>query len=170
MAAPLVVEDGTGVANANSYASVADADAYFDTTFWADEWGKVEAPTKAVRLIDATRMLDTRISWYSIPLTRNQGLQFPRAYLYSPDGVLIQGIPPWLKWATAEWARLVQAKDRSITNEREPIAKSISSQGSSSSVTYVTRGRASDAGAWVPDQIWKLVPRYALAPMRALRA
>ena len=46
----LVVEDGTGLANAESYISVADADTYFsalrgDASVYADDWGAAATTT-----------------------------------------------------------------------------------------------------------------------------
>src|SRR5688572_6043385 len=79
MPMPLVVEDGTGLANADSYVSLAQADAYHITlgnTGWA---GTNELKEQALRR--ATRYIDFFYydRWSGVRLNgRDQALQWPR--------------------------------------------------------------------------------------------
>lgn len=77
MAITLTVEDGSGLADANTYISQADADAYFadrDNVVWA----AAEADAKAAALIQATQYLDTRYTFKGQRLTTTQALEWPR--------------------------------------------------------------------------------------------
>lgn len=47
-----------GASNANSYATVAEADTYLDNIYGADEWATLEDDDKARLLITATKMID----------------------------------------------------------------------------------------------------------------
>ena len=60
---PLIVEDGTLLAGANSFASVADADAYHAarlTAAWTDELAEVQ---KEAALIRASDWLNRKVMW-----------------------------------------------------------------------------------------------------------
>jgi hypothetical protein len=105
----LVVEDGTGLANANSYASVNDADAYF-----ADRgnqtWAAASDDDKSSALIGATDYIDTRyagqfIGSVEFPETP-QALAFPRTNMYSwiYGTTLPDGVPSGVVKATYEYA------------------------------------------------------------------
>jgi hypothetical protein len=68
--------------NANTYASIGDADSFFNTQYGMDEWFSISATDKARLLITATRMIDEMPLTYS-KATEEQALQFP---LGDPDG------------------------------------------------------------------------------------
>lgn len=76
---PLVVEDGTGLSNANSYVSVENADAYFQLRA-NDEWSTLEADAKVAALVSATQYIDLR--WgpnlKGVRAFETQALEFPR--------------------------------------------------------------------------------------------
>jgi len=102
MAAQFEVEDGTGLAGANSYASVAMADQYFldrGVTAWASI---AEAQKKAV-LVQATDYIDQRYGarFIGARATDTQALEWPREYAgnYADDVV-----PTPLQRACAEYA------------------------------------------------------------------
>lgn len=72
----LIVEDGTGLSNAESYASVADADAYhlsMGNTAWT---GAEQLKEKALRR--ATQYLDAWYRFRGERLLLTQSLEFPR--------------------------------------------------------------------------------------------
>lgn len=85
----LVVEDGTGLPNAESYVSVADCKAYLDLR-GKTAWGLLAETAQEASLRNATDYLDAkygpRISGYR--LTAEQALMFPR------EGIQIDGV--WL--------------------------------------------------------------------------
>lgn len=102
---PLIVEDGTGKADAQSYLSVADADAYFSDR-GVSAWSGVDA-VKASALISATEYIDIRWGKFLkgiLEFKDTQALLFPRINLYDDQGRHITGIPDRLERATAEYA------------------------------------------------------------------
>jgi len=101
----LIVEDGTGVADAQSGVSVANADAYFSArgiTAWT---GSV--PAKEVALISGTEYAE--IKWRGklkgkLQFPDTQALSFPRVNICDEEGRAITGVPKDWKAAICEYA------------------------------------------------------------------
>lgn len=104
------VEDGSGKSDANSYALVAEADAY-----WSDRgnanWAALTDADKKVALIDATDYIDGRFGGRMIgsKATEEQLLEWPRIDtgndLWDYDTVEGEGVIPMaLKYATIQYA------------------------------------------------------------------
>lgn len=74
----LIVEDGTGLPNADSYLSVADADAYH-AAMGNTAWQPLASAEKEAALRRATQYLDTRYRWRGQRLTTTQALEWPRS-------------------------------------------------------------------------------------------
>jgi hypothetical protein len=113
----IVVEDGTGLANSNSYGSFAGYVAY-----WTDR-GAVPAEAQAVieaNLVKATDYLGIRFTWKGEKLTAAQALDWPRACAYGmptadyPCGVPLEGVPLEVVRATYELGK------RAIAGELAP--------------------------------------------------
>lgn len=148
MAVTLVVEDGTGLANANSYVSLADADAYFDARSHATAWtALVTAGDDDARnrlLITATNLIDREAisrygGWLGSPLKSTQRLAWPRAWVpvadpleivpatYSFGGisgiqyVASDAVPRFIKEATYELALLTATEDRTLDPQGQGI-------------------------------------------------
>lgn len=85
----LIVETGAGVPNANSYASVAVADARrsarFDDT---DAWLNADSDAKARWLVAATDFITQqyRLLWAGYRVSPSQYLDWPRYEVPMPDG------------------------------------------------------------------------------------
>jgi len=128
-------------ANANSYATVAEADAYSDSRLFTDDWltgtaDKERALAMATRLLDAfytwtgsavTQKQSQNLpkfafyAWTGTPSTETQALCWPRQGMYSRNGFAIPSgeIPQPLKDATSEFARQLLVADRSADNDIE---------------------------------------------------
>lgn len=78
----MIIEDGTGIENANSYVTSDEADAYFaalgNTDWYSDEAALITA-SQAADLLYAQRYLGSR-------LTLEQGLAFPRSEFSDNEG------------------------------------------------------------------------------------
>lgn len=102
----LIVEDGTGVPNANTLASVAFVDTYHLERF-NDGWDG-DAEAKASALVVATDYLRTRFQYKGVPThpPEEQNLPFPRRDLEDDDGRCLDPftVPLLVKEATAEFA------------------------------------------------------------------
>src|SRR5512139_2722558 len=89
MALTLVKEDGTGKTDANSYASVADADGYFEAHLYATVWTVATTETKTAALVMATRLVDSQFQFHGYRAHETQALQWPRERCADPDRNLV---------------------------------------------------------------------------------
>ena len=96
----ITVEDGTGLPAANSFTSVAFADAFFADIGEAT-WAAALEALKEEKLILATRYMSKRYGTRlkGIISSSTQGVEFPRDYIYDERGTLITGVP--VKWQQA---------------------------------------------------------------------
>src|SRR5947207_14873506 len=78
MALILIKEDGTGMGDANSYATAADGDAYHAGHLYADAWQAAAAARKEAALVMATRVIDVQYQFYGWKSNDGQALQWPR--------------------------------------------------------------------------------------------
>lgn len=69
------------VKNTNSYATVAEADTYFNDRLDVAAWTNANATQKAQALVTATRLLDT-LHWTGVAVSETQPLAFPRSGMY----------------------------------------------------------------------------------------
>jgi hypothetical protein len=74
-----------GGSAANSYCTVAEADAYFSTSFNRTVWTSASVPNKEIALIESSRLLDTMVVWRGYRATVEQSIGWPRSYVYDPD-------------------------------------------------------------------------------------
>ena len=102
-----VVEDGTGLTTANSYTSVAEADAYA-LEMGDEDWSSFSDEEKEVALVNATSYIDNtyRQQWIGTRATRDQALSWIRYNAMDSDGWILSSsaIPPRLKNAVSEIA------------------------------------------------------------------
>jgi hypothetical protein len=88
----VVVEDGSGTnPAANSYISVADAQAYLDGELYADDWQNATPATQAKAVISATRAIDANMVYGGFIVIFDQPLRWPRAYC--PNHEVYTGYP-----------------------------------------------------------------------------
>nr|BDD43781.1 hypothetical protein 1 [Spirochaetaceae bacterium] len=116
----MVVEDGTGLINSNSYLSLTDADAYH-ADVGNTAWSEATEADREAALITATRWLESRYRtrWIGTRATRDQALSWPRWNAVDPDGYEVAGVPRDVAHATAEAALLVIAgEDLNAPQER----------------------------------------------------
>ena len=85
MALTLIKEDGTGKVDANSYANVADGDAYFDGHLYASAWTAASTGNKEKALVFATRLIDSQFQFNGWKAKDEQALQWPRENCPDPD-------------------------------------------------------------------------------------
>lgn len=122
----LVVETGSGNnPAANSYALVADGDAYHAAHLYATAWTGADNPTKEKALMMATMVLDQTMAWHGYLSNSEQPLQWPRnrvinrnrysyAYGYGSQSQWYDPtkIPKDIRDATCELARTLLEGDR----------------------------------------------------------
>ena len=108
----LVVEDGTGLANANAYISRADATTFFGEHLYATDWTGATDANKDIALTMSTRLLDDSFRWKGKKKTTTQALEWPRFDIHDRDGWYQSDIPGVIGEATAEFAKWLLLADR----------------------------------------------------------
>lgn len=116
----IIVEDGSGVANANSYTSLSDADVYFGTRLFSDVWASSTESTKQIALIQSARTLDSYMVWFGLKADSSQAMQWPRVRVYeqrngSDEPVeLVDVVPNEIRDAQCELAIHLLGGDRTV--------------------------------------------------------
>lgn len=133
----LVKEDGSGLANANSYADVAEGDAFHEAHLYATDWTAANATTKAAALVFATRLIDAHYQFRGFKAHDSQALQWPREFARDDDALTNRVfpslalrdeyfpnniVPKLLRDATIETARELIKANRTEDPEGEGLA------------------------------------------------
>jgi hypothetical protein len=136
MALTLIKEDGTGKADANAYADLADANAYFGGHLYATAWTAATDDQKVVALVMATRLIDAEYQFNGTRTTAGQALQWPRAMCPEPDNVHVpisallpipsdyvqyDTVPKAVVQAACEMARELLITDRTVSPAGEGL-------------------------------------------------
>lgn len=104
----LVVEDGTGKSDAESYVSVADVDSYLQSVGKDGDWSNKTQTEKEQALRLGSRYLDFKFrnQWRGFRTHRDQSLAWPRAFVQDEDGFSVDSdvVPSEIKNAAAELA------------------------------------------------------------------
>ncbi len=117
-----------GAADANSYATIAEADAYHTGHLYASGWNSAASGVKEAALVMATRLLDAMPgAWTGAASSEVQALGWPRTGMLSRNGFEIGSgiIPNNLKNAEAEFARQLIGSD--LTESNSIVAQGITS-------------------------------------------
>jgi hypothetical protein len=88
MAATFIVEDGTGLVDANAYITVAFADQYHENFGAPTDWSSSTTANKEQAIREATRYLDAGYSsrWRGARASEEQALDHPRRRVFDVDG------------------------------------------------------------------------------------
>ena len=170
---PVMLDATVGGPNANSYLTLAEATAYFDTRLHSSVWEDSEDQEKS--LIMATRVLDmmltplkyliressgkqyfiTRPTWTGTPATLIQHLSWPRAGMFDRNGATIAAtaIPQDLKDATAELAFQLLSVDRTLDSDIA-VQGITSLKAGSVALSFKDQIEAKV----MPDAVWNLMP------------
>ena len=117
-----IVEDGAGLAGANSYLAVADADTYH-TDNNQSAWSGTDAEKQAA-LIKASRHVDGHYRFKGAKASAAQALEWPRSGATDWSGHVASGLPQRLKDAVAELALAALSADLDPALERGGAAAS----------------------------------------------
>jgi len=139
----MVVEDGTGKIDSNSYVSLEYAGDYF-TSHGVSTWSGKTNTEKEVMLIKATDYIDNIFDWLGKKSTKEQALNFPRTDLYDKDGYEVDAIPTNLKNAVCE-AVLVVLQDKDLFKSESENGAVISEHIGSLSFTYDVSQKIKDS-------------------------
>lgn len=154
----VLVSTPPGAANANSYASVAEATTFFEGHLYGSAWTDADAATQAAALVMATRTLDTLVEWSGAVVTSTQALQWPRSGMYYRNRVYPipnTEVPADLKNAVAEFARQLIVGDRTADNDVE--ANKLRSLKAGPVELEFDAGVVAKV---VPDSVWAMLPEH----------
>lgn len=171
---PAVIDATVGGANSNSFETLVEAQAYFDTRLPLTGWDN--ADDQNVLLIMGTRVLSaiarpmrnlvkpsngqaayyvTRPQWTGAPATTTQKLPWPRTGMYDANGNAIAStvIPQDLKDALSELAGQLGSTDSTLDNA--VIVQGLTSVKAGS--VALTFKDMIDQHV-LPDMVWNLMP------------
>ena len=149
----IIVEDGSGKADANSYASAADGDAYHAKHLYSSPWTSADPERKEIALQMATNVLDSVVDWNGSRSSSEQALDWPRTGASTPDEadaslysfgygtgyfgaafIASDIVPQKIKDATCELARNLLSNDRTQESDTKGIKSTGIGQGALSTV------------------------------------
>jgi hypothetical protein len=137
MALTLIKEDGSGKVDANSYADVAEGDAFHEAHLYATDWTAASVATKTAALVFASRLIDAHYQFRGFKAHDTQALQWPREFARDDDALhnrvflsLVSRdeyfannvVPPVLRDATIETARELIKANRAEDPDGEGLA------------------------------------------------
>jgi len=110
-----IVEDGTGIEDANAYVDPGFVENYFYADRLA-QFKALSADEKLAAIITGTQYIDITYEWIGDRCSLSQGLNWPRddAELH---GFVIEGVPAAIKKATCEAAYLYLTGEELYSNE-----------------------------------------------------
>lgn len=106
----LIVEDGSGLPNANSYCDLDYALEYCTMKGYSN-WHSLSENEQKVFLIRGTDFVDNFFNWKGRRCKSSQSMAFPRVEIYDDDRYEVRGIPDKLKKACIEAAFLNSNSD-----------------------------------------------------------
>ncbi len=97
----MALDATSGGESSNSYATRAEADAYFADRLYCSQWTGATNANKDAALITATRRIDEE-TFLGSKVTATQALKWPRVDVYDEDGIPFdtESIPERIKQAT----------------------------------------------------------------------
>lgn len=162
----LIVEDGTGRADAESYGSVAEVVAVLTKYGEHTAFAALASTVQEQHCRKATRRMDLESSYRGVRKTETQALAWPREYAEDDDGYVYDAdsLPTRLKEAHAFFAAESVAGDLQpnettpATIESEsvkvgPISESITYEGGKSSSAYYRKALTAMRGLVEPAGI-----------------
>jgi hypothetical protein len=153
-----VVEDGTGLTNANSFISLAYANTYF-TDKGVSSWSGTDA-SKEAALVRASSYLTTAYLWKGSKINeRSQALAFPRSGVYDLEGyeVAQDAVPIEIQISTAELA-LLELLTPSTLNPAVKLSERVSrEQIGQISVDYVNSNISASSDIVVVPYVLSLI-------------
>ena len=153
-----VILDATaGGSDSNSYATLAEANSYFEKRLHVSDWTGATNVSRSTALIWATALLDTQIKWNGMIMTTTQALRWPRGAVIDLDGRSITDtdIPQFLKDAASELALHLIISDRTLDDDTKGF-KSIKV----ADISLVMS--PSDRKVIIPKSVWEKVKHYGI--------
>lgn len=158
-----IVEDGTGLLNATSYASIEESNTYNTNYLYGGTWDDQSDDDKMKSLNLATLQIDLHCDFYGVVRLDKQSLAFPRSFSYPSDAALLDKIdstlldnqvPQQIKNATSEFARALTTTDR-VADSTTGIISSMTLD--SLSVSFNTSTLPTTSNQIVPANVFTML-------------
>lgn len=91
----MAIDTTVGGINANSYASLAEGNTYFESRLHCADWTSATDPNKEKALIQSARIFNQYVDWLGLKTATTQALQWPRKGICY-DGVNYYDCGTWL--------------------------------------------------------------------------
>lgn len=135
----LIVEDGTGLPNADSYVDVAYIDTYA-AAYGKAGWSDLSEPNKEIKARQATQFADNMYLNEFDPLQLDQRLAVPASNM-RVRGNVVSGVPVQLKDAVAELAIIAITTNLiEVQADRQAVQRTVKAGDVSKSETFATDG------------------------------
>jgi hypothetical protein len=169
MAATFIVEDGSGVEDANAYLEVDEATQFIENYGNSTDWSSATGAQKQNAIREATRYLDLHYSWDGYKVYEGYILQWPRYEMYDEDGDYVDEdiIPERIKQACAYLALKVIEGNTLIQDfsDESPVKKYKTVIGPITEEKEFTTGENPDKSYTIADMLVK--PFLAIYPYGA---
>lgn len=166
----IILEDGTGVSEANSYVDPAGAVAtgYFEAHLHAAGWHAATVDQRKASVVQATRALDYLMDWKGRRVEQAQARQWPRIEVYA-EGFIVESdeVPIRVIQATLEMAMALLERDRlADTAATQGVTELKLGQGALE--IQLTNDPQTNLRA-IPDQVRRLLAPFASASGSTMR-
>ena len=144
-----------GSPTADSYATLAEGDAYFAAGLYPEVWTAASDDNQERSLKMATRLLDAYFKWLGVRTFSDQALGFPREGLFRDSTVAVDSttIPVEIRNATIEYAKWLL--ETNPNTENQTVAQGITEIKVS---TIQLKFKESVETRFVPDFVKLLIP------------
>lgn len=153
-----MVFDATPGGNAsNTYVTLEEAAAYFQTRLHSDLWEVYI--NKAAALVTSTKLLDRYVNWSGVRATELQSLHWPANNVVDQDGYYVAHtiIPDLIKEATCEMAYFILEEDPTVLSDLDGIH---SLKIGSLQIVADHKNKSTT----IPEAIWKTIGVYGSRP------
>lgn len=153
----MALDATVGSTTANSYVTVAEADAYFLERANSSKWAV--STEKAALLMTASRMIDWQLAFQGSKVSELQSMQFPRTGVILPSGYEVPAtiIPTEVKFAVFELAYSTIGADRVADS---PLAGIEQVKAGPLFVKATPAGNDSTKANAIPDHVRQLLLNY----------
>lgn len=159
MAVTLTVEDGTGLVNANTYVSAADAAAYHVEMGNASWAAAASDDVRGAALVQATRYLDKHYlpRWKGYRRSATQALEWPRTDAVDELGNSLSGVPADVVRAVEELALRALSASLQPDQDRGGQVQSLSLGNGAVALTYASGAPAGTVYGQVDDILQRVL-------------
>jgi hypothetical protein len=156
---PVIIDAVPGSTTANSFTTLAFANAYNAGVVGAEGWVDFDTDVKNRALVTATNILSSNVSWIGRRTSYTQALDWPRIWAVDAEGIIYDStvVPTLVQQATAELARRLAEAGGA---EADTTTASIKRLKVASIDVEFKEGAA--ATPPLPDDVLKMVARLVL--------